>query len=234
MKNKNFTKKISFGKLSSFPKVSFNYGSSYILYTNINEEIETETWNYYLGLLPKNLQNEVMKYHRWQDRQNTLFGKLLVFVAYYMVYNEKLDFNEYLRDSFGKPLIKNIDFEFNISHSGNMVVCVFSKEQVGIDIEEIIKMDFENFNSIFTTAELDEIKNSDGLKFYELWTAKEAVVKAIGKGLSIPISNIEVTDDYARYNDIKWFKEKIICDNYYCTKASQIKNQKSEIIKVKF
>tara|TARA_R110002050_G_scaffold296272_1_gene456043 strand:- start:1209 stop:1913 length:705 start_codon:yes stop_codon:yes gene_type:complete len=234
MKNKNFTSKVSFGKLPLFPKVSVNHGDSYILYTTINEEIEIEIWNYYLGLLPRNLQNEVMKYHRWQDRQNTLFGKLLVFVAYYMVYNEKLDFNKYLRNSFGKPFIKNINFEFNISHSGNMVVCVFSKEQVGIDIEEIRKMNFEYFDSVFTKVELDEIKNSDGLKFYELWTAKEAVVKAIGKGLSISISNIKVTESYAIYNGIKWFKEKIIYDNYYCTKTSQIKNQKSEIIEVKF
>jgi len=234
LKNKNIINEISFGKRFLFPNVSVNCESSYILYTRIDQEIEAEIWNYYLGLLPQKMQDSVMKYHRWEDRQNTLFGKLLVFVSYYMVYNECLDFNKYLRDSYGKPFIKNINFEFNISHSSNMVVCVFSKEQVGIDIEEIRKMDFENFNSVFTRAELDEIKNSDGLKFYELWTAKEAVVKAIGRGLSIPISNIEVMDDYAIYNDIKWFKEKIIWDNYYCTKISQTKNQKSEIIEVKF
>ena len=234
MRDESFASRISFRKLDMFPKVSISDGNSFILLTRQDGEIETDAWNYYLGLLPRNLQEEVIKYRRWQDRQNTLFGKLLVFIAYYMVFDDKLDFSNYEKNFFGKPFINISDFEFSISHSGNMVVCVFSREQIGIDVEEIKTINIDDFISVFTNAELNKIEDVGPLAFYELWTAKEAVSKAIGRGLSLGMSNIEVGDDYTIYDNMRWFNEKIVYDGYYFTKASQIDNQKSKIIEVKF
>ncbi|UNY98300.1 4'-phosphopantetheinyl transferase superfamily protein [Zhouia spongiae] len=230
----SFTSKISFENLSSFQNIRISSGKNLILFTKVDKELCLDEWDYYLNFLPEFLQKDIIKYYRWQDRQNTLFGKLLIYAGYYMIYNRKIDFNNYSKSAYGKPQMENIGFEFNISHSGEMVVCAFSKEKVGIDIEQIIDIDIECFNSVFTSDEFKEIKSKKGFKFYEYWTAKEAVVKAIGLGLSLPLSEIRIMRDYVSYKDIKWFKEKIIFDNYFCTNVSPVKSVKSDIIEVKF
>ena len=48
----------------------------------------------------------------------------------------------------------------------------------------------------FSNLEIDEIINSNAehLTFYKFWTRKEAIVKAIGKGIDDDIIKISITD----------------------------------------
>jgi len=232
---KNLTQKITFNHLQLFPQINIDLERDYLLYSTIHKEFDHDTWNYYLNLLPKHLHNGVMKYHKWEDRHNTLIGKLLIDIGYHMMYGRKLNFDKFLRNDYGKPFLQDhSDFKFNISHSTNMVVCAFSKQLIGIDIEEVKKIDLEGFSSVFSSIELRKIEQGGGLRFYEFWTTKEAVVKAIGKGLTIPLLDINVFDDYARYDNMNWFKQNIIFENYYCTVVSQVKEKKINVLKVEF
>ncbi len=50
----------------------------WVLYASFDKPLSEACWQYYLAKVPLNLQNKILSYHRWQDRQAGLFGKLLL------------------------------------------------------------------------------------------------------------------------------------------------------------
>nr|WP_190246250.1 4'-phosphopantetheinyl transferase superfamily protein [Gelidibacter gilvus] len=114
-----------------------------------------------------------------------------------------LTINKIILDTDGnkKPYLpSHPSVYFNVTHSGNFAIISVGKSPVGIDIE-FINREFnyeEILPSIFNQNEIDGIqKNSDKhLSFYNFWTRKEAIVKAIGKGIDDDIVKIPVQDGY--------------------------------------
>lgn len=96
----------------------------------------------------------------------------------------------------GKPRLKSLpSVEFNISHSGDYVVCALGDNPVGIDVERIVDSDIQTlFNDVCTKAEqeiLEGIPSTERIeRFFMLWTAKEAIAKAMGLGLSLSFPSI--------------------------------------------
>lgn len=90
--------------------------------------------------------------------------------------------------SFGKPrLAAPSGIHFNFSHSGAWVVLVLAPFEVGIDVEEV-RPDFD-YSEIasyhFGPASRQYLQQSADPRgaFYYLWTRREALAKAIGRGL---------------------------------------------------
>src|SRR5690606_2936693 len=87
---------------------------------------------------------------------------------------------------------------FNVSHAGDYALIAIAKYPIGIDVEFINKnFDYkEILPNIFNKIEIDEINlnQSNHHTFYKYWTRKEAIVKAIGKGIDNDIIKIPVTD----------------------------------------
>ncbi len=98
---------------------------------------------------------------------------------------------EYKIDEFGKPCGEKV--EFNFSHSGNIAVCAVSDNPVGVDVEKIRDIDINIAKKKFSTKEYDFITNSTDPtnSFFEIWVKKESYVKALGKGLRIPLNEID-------------------------------------------
>ena len=86
---------------------------------------------------------------------------------------------EYRLNEFGKPVCD--DKHFNISHSHGYVVFVMDTVQVGVDIETIRPVKKEL--SDYTSNEEEKAYIRDEETFYEVWTNKEALVKADGHGI---------------------------------------------------
>lgn len=90
----------------------------------------------------------------------------------------------------GKPFLINVpDLHFSLSHTGSEVAIVFSRVPVGFDMEKTDrKTDFLPLaKRFFTVAELAGIVaagTNTGSRFLELWTAKEAILKLEGTGIS--------------------------------------------------
>ena len=78
---------------------------------------------------------------------------------------------EIVLDKHLKPVFKNANLFFNISHSKNIVIACFDKNPCGIDIEYIKKRDLSKLSNYFnqTFGSLEE--------FYKFWTYKEASYK---------------------------------------------------------
>nr|WP_234447709.1 4'-phosphopantetheinyl transferase superfamily protein [Viridibacillus soli] len=96
----------------------------------------------------------------------------------YNVLNEEIEFQN---NFYGKPYLQGFyKLEFNISHSGEWVVCAIDKFSIGVDIEMIKPIEFDIAKCFFTEEEYDDLLTVDSLKrldyFYDLWTIKESYV----------------------------------------------------------
>jgi 4'-phosphopantetheinyl transferase len=96
---------------------------------------------------------------------------------------------------------------FNLSHTEGLVACGFALEHdVGVDVEHVDRRVgiAEVAARVFSTDERRELDalTSDAARrsrFFQLWTLKEAYIKAIGKGLAAPLTEItfELADGVA-------------------------------------
>lgn len=107
------------------------------------------------------------------------------------------------RDAMGKPRLaaplEASSWYFNISHSGNLVVCVVASSAVGVDIESTSR-DVAHLaiaQQHFSAEEVDWIASnptrSKG-KFTALWTLKEAYLKAVGVGITVPLCGMRFSE----------------------------------------
>ena len=103
----------------------------------------------------------------------------------------------------GKPTLEgDAPLAFNMSHASDLGLFGFRLEgAVGIDVERIrpnleIRSIAERF---FTPTESRQIENADDdtrfRHFFTTWVRKEAVLKAVGRGLAMPLSSIDVSPD---------------------------------------
>lgn len=129
---------------------------------------------------------------------------------------------EICESQYGKPYIKKYDnIEFNISDTDSYVVVAINDEniEVGIDIESLERRyDSRIVEKIFTENEKKAMENSVNKTqtFYEIWTLKEAYLKAIGKGLTKEIRLIDTTRELFRKNClIRTIKKyNLVCSVY--------------------
>lgn len=100
---------------------------------------------------------------------------------------------------FGKPYLRDYPkVHYNISHTNGVLVCAIADEPVGVDIENIKSFNRLIVERFFTKSEQDYILNNEedqDERFALIWTKKEAYVKWIGKGLSIPFESFDVLNN---------------------------------------
>lgn len=175
----------------------------------------------YLDLMPTSIRSSILRYKRRQDRQATLFGKLLLLEALQNLFDdagiEKFQTLDATPD--GKPFIPGGP-EFNISHSHEVVVLAVAERcSVGIDIEKIRPVNIDDFSGYLPeVANLRETDDPDLASriFFDCWTKKEAVMKGDGKGLLAPLEQVVLKDDKALFYQTAWFINKVPVDDGYC------------------
>jgi 4'-phosphopantetheinyl transferase len=72
---------------------------------------------------------------------------------------------------------------WSISHKPQYVAAVVSKTEIGIDIEEIKPRAESIFYLVASDEEWDLSEDRSWYMFFRYWTAKEAVLKAVGIGI---------------------------------------------------
>ncbi len=100
------------------------------------------------------------------------------------------------KNALGKPfLTTKPGIHFSLSHSGSWAVCAVSCDPVGVDVEQP-RCTMEIARRFFQAKELEgldtlpEQQCKDQLN--RLWSAKEAFVKTLGGGLTIPLNSFTV------------------------------------------
>ena len=205
-----------------------------------------------MSLLSYAIIERLEKYKVKRDRALSAGGKLMLFtyahifknnefsdvnlITDYDVFNKEsvknfeITFNEYGKSYVGD----NSDIYFNISHSGEYCILALSDENVGVDIQQIRKVNlriaekwFNERENAFISAALDE---KDALtRFARIWSAKESYAKLTGKGLSEPFRQFYEDFELGFIVEEKVDKrvaklsEYLVDEGYYCFASSPVK-----------
>lgn len=101
----------------------------------------------------------------------------------------------FTRNGHGKPLLAgDVPLQFNLTHTNGLIaLAVTRQDTVGIDVEylsrqaDIVNLAQRYFSPLETQALYDLPVQAWNQRFYDLWTLKEAYLKACGTGLSTPL-----------------------------------------------
>lgn len=131
-----------------------------------------------------------------------------------------------LKNEHGKPFLSQYpNIFFNLSHSGNCVMCAVSDSEVGCDTEKLRPVNLKIADRFFHENEIRQLeslneKDRETL-FFRLWTLKESFLKATGKGFSLPLKdfcidltkeNVEITQNV--FPDKKYFFKEYQSDDF--------------------
>ena len=172
----------------------------------------------HLNALPAWRKEKALQYKKLDDRKRSV----LDFVLLQRALREGYGINEvpeFVYNEFGKPSLPNLSIHFSLSHCKDAVACAVSDHNIGIDVESIVPYNPDVARRVCTATELKMLEQSANkdVDFIKLWTAKEAISKYEGIGLSLPFSEIDVSK-YATDTQVCYDK------NYCITICGEINN----------
>lgn len=143
-------------------------------------------------------------------------GVLLFFALQKCNYTEQLE--KIKKTPLGKPYLKGIDFQFNLSHSGTYALCAYSNRNIGADLqqikeklpektEKILSKDETSFLTKFTQPEQTQL-------FYRLWARKESLIKWDGRGLRLPLQEISFIKNGTLTDILEWEDKTLYFKEY--------------------
>ncbi|MDR2023974.1 MAG: 4'-phosphopantetheinyl transferase superfamily protein [Hungatella sp.] len=217
----------------SFREIEYQ---DYIIWNTFIPELEVEIYaidvkgiskkpEEFQNKIPQERYRKMLRYHNYSDKM-LLIGNEILFEYRMEHFFPEIKCEEWKRreDAFGKPYIEGEDqIYFNMSHAGTYSVCAFSNKPVGIDIERISPVDLLIAQRYYCISEFKDImkyRGDDRIKrFYQYWVLKESFIKAVGKGLSIPLDKFsfhEGADNGLLYvnhqiNENKYLSRQLPC-----------------------
>ena len=148
-----------------------------------------------------------------EDKMRSLAGYILLYRGAKELYN-KTDINITFNKN-GKPICEFCFF--NISHSAQRVVCVFSDNPIGVDIQKICEIKPRKEYKLFTHKEssyVNQSKQDLSFKYLEIFTKKEAAIKMQGLAIADAIKIDTFSKEF-------YFDTKIV-DDFIITICSKI------------
>ena len=94
-------------------------------------------------------------------------------------------------DEESRPVLEGADLYCSVSHSGAWAVCALSDKPIGVDVEVIRAADEKFMRRICSEDELRYVRYGDEgcfARFWECWTAKEALFKLTQQGPLLSLS----------------------------------------------
>ena len=153
-------------------------------------DYEYEELEKFLPLLPKQRRDKVMVSKSDSRKAELILSGLFMGYCFKRELGKNIADLQFERTALGKPyLANNTDIDFSLSHTKNAFVFAISNLKIGVDIEYTDRVE-KNFLALasrfFSKQEYDYIlnsKNTSGHNFYNIWTMKEAYIKANGRSI---------------------------------------------------
>ena len=142
-----------------------------------------------IGMMDETRRRRVADIAGEDDRKRTIAGELLA--------------RRMLAQTLGWPSVEKDGVYVSVSHSGPWAVCVTADAPVGVDVEVVRSAQEKFMRRVCSEQEMAYIRSGDDgdcQRFWEIWTAKEALFKLTGKGPLLALSRFSlpagVTLDY--------------------------------------
>jgi len=154
-----------------------------------------------LALLHPNETERAMRLHFALHRQRFIIARGLLrktLNLYTGIEPEKITFN---LGRHGKLYLQDntLNLQFNVSHSDDFAVFALTiQQEIGVDIEKMAphfnKKVAERFFSKQEYIQLMALSPKERIEgFYQIWTKKEAIIKALGEGLFTSLADFSVS-----------------------------------------
>lgn len=158
------------------------------------EKIEKHIFDELFLYLSEDEKVRIERFRRYEDALRGLTSKVLLRFIIVSTLGKQNNDISFSKNEYGKPFLEEAsDFHFNLSHSGDWVVCAVDNLPVGIDVEKIHDVDLNLSERFFSEEEHKYLLSLESSRrreaFFELWTLKESYIKADGRGLSIPLNS---------------------------------------------
>lgn len=153
------------------------------------DSIDAELFTALLSRLSPDKRQRIPRFIHAQDRMNALCAEVIVRTTICPVLGVKNSALSFVKNEFGKPSVENYPhLHFNVSHSGDQVLCAFDDKPIGVDVEKIKDRGLEIAGRFFSSAEYDRLMSRNETEraecFVDIWTLKESYLKALGKGIA--------------------------------------------------
>ncbi|OQR97582.1 L-aminoadipate-semialdehyde dehydrogenase-phosphopantetheinyl transferase [Achlya hypogyna] len=160
-----------------------------------------DEWDELLGYLLPEDKERILRFRFDKDRKFALCSRLLQFRLVHESFHTPYWTINLARTQHGKPFwpdCPNPHWNYNVSHQGAVVaIAAADNVRIGIDVvcvtEKPVKQPldrfFANFELCFGAREWRQIHAADDalVCFYQLWSLKEAYVKALGLGVGFDL-----------------------------------------------
>lgn len=101
---------------------------------------------------------------------------------------------------YGKPfLVNHPEIHYNLSHSGDYVLCILADQPVGIDVQKHKKVNKEKLLKKMVPSErIPKILGAEDPEqaFFDQWALREAYVKWTGNGISMDLTKIPMEEGW--------------------------------------
>lgn len=205
---------------------------SKLLVFDITKLYDLDMYNVLKNAVSATRRRKSEKFLFLEDAKRCICAEAIM--RYYLIKNLGINNSEIeiMYNEYGKPFLKNIDLYFSLSHSNKWVVCGWSNNEIGVDIEKIDKINLDIAKTSFCKSEYDYIKSGEECeqykKFIQIWTLKESYIKYIGKGLTIPLNSFCIKKNADYFNiesdgniENVFLKQLEFSNDYYLTECSR-------------
>ena len=109
---------------------------------------------------------------------------------------ESLGVGTILKKENGEPYLEGEPYRISLTHKGDVAIAALSRSSIGVDVEDVT-----------VPRNVDRLSRLNDLyEFYKVWTAKEAMGKRLGTGISYDLLKKKSED--VRYFD---YGDYLIC-----------------------
>ncbi|MGB3294995.1 MAG: 4'-phosphopantetheinyl transferase superfamily protein, partial [Phormidesmis sp.] len=175
----------------------------------ISLEVSKDTLERYCTCLSEDEKSRANRFRFEEDKRRFVVSRGVLRHLLGRQFSQPAQAVQFCYGKYGKPFVgqfgeaadksqADCDFHFNLSHSGELALCVLGYQRVGVDIEKVkpIKRLEGMMARCLSDSELAEMKaegtGDRSRSFLERWTCKEAYLKAIGLGLTQSMQAVEV------------------------------------------
>ncbi|GEN77126.1 4'-phosphopantetheinyl transferase family protein [Chryseobacterium hagamense] len=163
--------------------------------------------------LPAHITEPVYRYKIPVDRTGRMISRMLLetLIKKYFPY-QGFSWDDYRKEASSKPYFEGSDIRFSSAHHEEMsIVCITAGKTCGIDSEVLKPIDPYLYSDFlhaeekgFITGRKDPVQS-----FYDIWTRKEAVLKASGLGIRCELNSIDAHADTVTVNNHSYYTKPV-------------------------
>ena len=186
-----------------------------------------------LDRLPPGMGRELARWRNPMDRQARVLGRLLVRLALETLGADPAALAGWRVDRFGRPGLPGGVADCSLSHSGGLVAAAVSaRGRVGVDVEVLAPLPLEALDAAFGSGEMADVRSAPepARRALELWTGKEAALKADGRGMSLAPTLVDARGEAIRLDGEVWrISRPALAPGWLCALAT---NQPAPVVDI--